>query len=163
MTPWNDKRKPPARTRRRGGNSIIEMVIVMQVLLAVFFGTVEFGQYLFIKHAFQAAARDAARAASLPSATSLGVQTAAANTLMQANVTLDPSWYKVYDVSPDGTSSVTVTDVTSVPSGDRVQVSISTTYDQVPNAFRPLSQLFPGKGIGGSSKPIAGTCTMVRE
>ncbi len=146
---------------RRQGNSIIQMVIVMQLLLTVFFGVVEFGQYMYIKHAFQAAARDAARAASLPSATTAAVQSVAATTLMQANVTLDTGWFSMADVSSDGSTSVSVTDVTSVPSGDRVKVSIATTYDQVPNAFRPLYQMFH-KGIG-TGKPIAGTCTVVRE
>jgi Flp pilus assembly protein TadG len=149
-----------ARTRR-GGNSIIQMAIVMQLLLVVFFGCVEFGQYLYIKHSFQAAARDAARAASLPSATTASVQAKAASTLLQANVTLDTSWLTLCDVSSDGSTSTTVTDVTSIPSGDRVQVKIATTYDQVPNAFRPLYQLFH-QGVG-TGKPIAGTSTVVRE
>ncbi len=48
-----------------------------------------------------------------------------------------------------------------IPSGDRVEVCISTTYDQIPNAFRPLYQMF-GKGIG-TGKPMAGACTVVRE
>ncbi len=150
-----------ASRRTRGGNSIIQMVIVMQLLLIVFFGCIEFGQYLYIKHAFQAAARDAARAASLPSATSASVLSVATSTLMQANVTLNSSWYQVYDVSSDGSTSTAVSDVTSVPSGDRVKVQISTTYDQVPNAFRPLYQMF-SRGVG-TGKPIVGTSTVVRE
>lgn len=149
------------RRQRRGGNSIIQMVIVMQVLLIVFFGAVEFGQYLYIKHAFQAAARDAARAASLPTATAGSVQTVAANTLMQANVTMSSGWYQLYDVSSDGSTSTAVSDPTLIPSGDRVQVQIVTTYDQVPNAFRPLFQIFR-KGIG-TGKPISGSATVVRE
>ena len=124
----------------------------MQVLLIVFFGAMEFGQFLYIRHAFQAAARDAARAASLPSATNATVLAAATGTLAQASVQLNAAWYTVSDVSSD---------VTSVPSGDRVQVTIATTYDQVPNACRPLVQVF-GKGIG-TGKVMAGTCTMVKE
>ncbi len=154
-------RHPSHPARRRGGSTVLQTVIVMQVLLAVSMGVVEFGQFLYIRHAFQAAARDAARAASLPGATQSGVQAVAAATLMQANVTLSSAWLSCYDISADGTSTTTVTDVSSIASGDRVKVLISTTYDQVPNAMRPLYQIF-GKGIG-PGKAMVGNCTMVKE
>ena len=52
-------RRPAAR-RRRGGNSTLEMCLVLPVLLSIAFGVVEFGQYLYVKHCFESAARDAA-------------------------------------------------------------------------------------------------------
>jgi Flp pilus assembly protein TadG len=151
-------------TRRRGGrggSTVLQTVVVMQVLLLVFFGSIEFGQYLYVKMAFQAAARDAARAASLATATEASVQAVATTTLAQANVTFNSGWFQAYDVSSDGSTVTAVSDLSTIPSGDRVKIVISTTYDQVPNAFRPLYQMF-GKGIG-PGKPMVGNSTVVRE
>jgi Flp pilus assembly protein TadG len=158
------KQQPNRKTRqarRRRGSTVLQTAVVLPVLLSVSMGAVEFGQFLYIRHAFLAAARDAARAASLPSATSPTVLAVATSTRAQANVTLDSSWYTMNDVSSDGTVVTPVTDVTTIPSGDRVQIIISTTYGQIPNAFRPLYQIF-GKGIG-SNKPMLGECTVVKE
>jgi len=154
-------RTSTAAHRRRNGTTVLQTAMVMPALLIVSMGMVEFGQFLYIKQAFQAAARYAARAASLPSATNQTVQDGATKGLGQANVSLDTSWLTMNDISPDGSSTTSVTDVTSIPSGDRVQIQISTTYDQIPNAMRPLYQIF-GKGIG-PGKPMVGTCTMVKE
>ena len=147
--------------RRRRGSSLLQMVVVMQVLLIVVMGAVEFGQYLYIKHAFQAAARDAARQAGLESATQQKVIDRAAATLGQANVAMQAGWFQAYDVSTDGATATAVSDLSTIPTGHRVKVVINTTYGQVPNAMRFLYGIF-GKGIG-PTKPIGGTCTAVRE
>ncbi len=145
----------------RSGNSVIQMIFVLTLLMLVSLGVMEFGQFLYIRHAFEAAARDAARQAGLPSATQAVVVSTATATLAQANVTLNAAWLQVYDVPAAGGAGTPVANVTQIPSGDRVEVSISTTYDQVPNAFRPLYQMF-GKGIG-NGKPMAGASTVFRE
>ena len=152
---------PAACRCPRRGSAVLQTIIVMQVLLIVCFGTMEFAQFFYIRHAFQAAARDACRQAGLQSATQSGVVATAAATLTQANVTLNPSWLTVYDVSVANGTTTQVSDCTTIPSGDRVEISIATTYDQVPNAFRPLYQIF-GHGIG-AGKPLAGTSTVYRE
>ena len=147
--------------RRRGGNAVVMSVFTMTLLLIVGMGTTEFGQYLYIKHAFQSAARDAARQAAVESATAASVYATAQRVLLQANVTLDPSWYNVYSIPAAGGSPTAVGDPTLVHSGDRVQIAIVTTYGAVPNACRPLYSIF-GVGIG-PAKPISGISTAVRE
>ena len=57
------------------------MVFAFQLLMFISMGMVEFGQYFYIKHAFEGAARDAARAAVLATATSTSPWTAATYTL----------------------------------------------------------------------------------
>ena len=158
--PMTDRCLKLPTPRRRRGSTVLQTAFVMTVLLAVSMGVIEFAQFLFIRHAFGAAARDAARLAGLPSATQAAVVAQAAATLQQANVTLNTGWLQVYDV-PVGGTPLAVSDVTFIPSGDRVQVSISTTYDQVPNALRPLYGIFH-KGIG-TGKPVAATSTAYRE
>jgi Flp pilus assembly protein TadG len=145
------------RCRARGGNALIETALALVVLLAVAMGVVEFGQYLYIKHAFNSAARDGARAAIVSSATQTKVTTAITNTLAQANVTYNSSWLTITDT----TTATTVTDVSTVPSGDTIQVSVSTTYDQIPNVVRPLYSM-TGQGIKNGKK-VTGTCAMLKE
>ena len=166
MTQVSHRPPSPTTTRRRlprgrRGSAVLQTAFVVNVLLIVLFGVIEFGQFLYVRHAFQAAARDAARQAGLASATQAGLTATAAAALLQANVTLNASWLTVYDVPAAGGTGTAVSDVSTIPSGDKVEVVISTTYDQVPNACRPLYQLF-GKGIG-SGKAVAGDATAMRE
>jgi Flp pilus assembly protein TadG len=146
-----------AMRKYRSGAAVIEMVFAFSLLMFIAMGMVEFGQYFYIKHAFEAAARDAARASILATATSSSPATAATYTLAEANVTFNSSWLTIYDT----TTSSTVTDVTTVAAGDILQVQISTTYDQIPNVLRPLYSM-TGQGIK-NGKPMLGQCTMVRE
>lgn len=148
-----------ALRRRRGGNSVIEMVFAFQLLMFICMGTVEFGQYFYIKHAFEAAARDAARASILATATSTSPTTAATYTLSEANVTFNSSWLTITDT----TAGTTVSDVSQVPAGDTLQVQLLATYDQIPNVMRPLYAI-TGKNFGiKNGKQMLGQCTMIRE
>src|SRR4051812_13398788 len=64
--------RSPRGTRARffrRGNAVMEMALVLPILLALSFGTVEFGYFFYVKHTLQGAARDGARQAILPSAT----------------------------------------------------------------------------------------------
>jgi Flp pilus assembly protein TadG len=149
--------------RLRRGSTVLQTAVVMPVLLMVAMGVIEFGQFLYIRSAFQAAARDAARATSLPGATQTAVQNVAIATLAQANV-VPPDitqWMTIVDIPVSGGSGTATTDVTTIPSGDRAQVTITTSYYQVPNAFHPLHDIF-GKGIS-SGKQVSGVCTVVKE
>lgn len=144
---------------RRTANAIVELIIAFQLLLVLSFGMVEFGQYFYIKHCFESAARDAARVGILATSTQSEVNTTLANTLAQANVPYNSSWLTMTDLGP-GIVGI-VTDISTVPAGDQVQFDLTTTYDQIPNAVRPLYSL-TGKGIG-NGKPVSGRCTMVKE
>ena len=123
------------------------------------FGLVEFGQYIYIRHCFESAARDAARVAIMPSATQSQVNAVLQNTLMQANITYNSNWLTITDLGPNAPG--TVSDVSTVPLGDQLQLVLSTQYSNVPNAITPLYNLF-GVGIN-PNKGLSGICTMVKE
>src|SRR3954451_10367602 len=80
----NVRRILPWRSRRRG-NGVMEAALVLPVLLYLSMGMVEFGQYFYAKHTIQAAARDGARNAILPTATQTTATTAISNTMSSAN------------------------------------------------------------------------------
>lgn len=143
---------------KRRAVAMIEVVLVFPVLMFVMFGTVEFGQYFYIRNCFEAAARDAARAAVLQTAQQADPATKATATLLQANVTFNASWMTIVDYT---NSNATVTDVSTVPPGHTLIVTIQAQYSSIPNAFRPLSSM---TGIGvGASRICSGQCQMIRE
>ncbi len=151
-------RPAKVRTRpRRRGAQIVEMIIAFPVLLYLSFGLVEFGQYFYIRHCFESATRDAARYAILGTATQAQTVSTITAALQQANVTFNSSWLTITDL----TAGTTVTDVSQVPAGDQIQLTLSTTYGNLPNAVRPLYAM-TGQGIG-PNKILAATCIMVKE
>jgi len=133
------------------------MAISFSVLLFLTFGLVEFGQYFYIKHCFEAAVRDGARYAILATATQAQTGATMTLTLKEANVTYNASWLTITDL----TAGTSVTDVSQVPAGDQIQLTLSTTYGNIPNAVRPLYSM-TGEGIG-PNKVISSTCVMVKE
>ncbi len=137
---------------------MIEMAVAMPLLLYVMFGMVEFGQYFYIRTTFESAARDAGRAAVLHYAAAGDPAAAATRTLALSNVTFNSSWLTINDYS---NANAVVTDVSTVAVGHVLIVTLSATYSQVPNAYRPLYQ-FTGLGIS-STKLCAGYCTVVKE
>ncbi len=148
----------PLRRQRRRGVGLLELVVVFPTLMFVMLGVVEFGQYFYIRSCFEAAARDACRAAILETAASTDPATKAAATLAQANITFNSSWMTIVDYT---NSSSTVTDVTTVPFGHTLIVTIQAQYSSIPNVYRPLSAM---TGIGvGSSRMCTGQCQMIRE
>jgi Flp pilus assembly protein TadG len=147
------------RAIRLRGNALIETVFALSVLLSVAMGTVEFGQFLYIKHAFNSAARDGARAAIVSGGTQAKVVTAITNALAQANVTYNSSWVTITDT----TTSATVTDVSTVPTGDTIKVSVSVNYDLIPNVVRPLYTMTANKFGIKNGKPMTGVCSMMKE
>ncbi len=146
------------RGRMRNANSIIEMAVVLPVLLFVVLGMAEFGQYFYIRNAFQAAARDVARACCLATAVQTDPVTRATATLSMANVTFNSSWMTIVDVS---NSNSTVTDCSAVPVGDKILVTIQCQYNLIPNAYRPLYAM-TGKGIG-NGKMCTGISERIKE
>jgi Flp pilus assembly protein TadG len=137
---------------------VLQTAIVLPVLLYMVLGAVEFGQFFYIRHCFVAAARDAARAASLATAVQTDPATKATSTLAQANVTFNSSWMTIVDIT---NSNSTVTDCSAVSAGDKLQVTIQCPYSQIPNAFRPLYQM-TGHGIG-AGKTCLGQCEVIKD
>jgi hypothetical protein len=148
-----------ATWRRRSANATLELVLAMPIMLSLPFGLVEFGQYMYIKHCFESAARDAMRVAILPNATESQVTGILTSTLSQANVAYNSAWLTITDLGPGFTG--TVSDVSTVAMGDELELTLSTTYSTIPNAVRPLSAI-TGVGVG-ASKLVVGECTMIKE
>jgi Flp pilus assembly protein TadG len=152
-------RRSCSRSHKRRGGALLELALAFPVVLYMGFGLVEFGQFMYIKHCFEAAARDATRLAILSTSTQAQVTTALTNTLAQANVTFNSAWLTITDLGPSITGAVN--NVAVVPMGDEIQLTLSATYSTIPNAVRPLSNM-TGYGIG-SNKKVVGECTMVKE
>jgi Flp pilus assembly protein TadG len=144
------------RRRRNGGAAIIEMVISFMVLFYLVMGGVEFGWFLFAKHVVQSAARDGARAAII-STTTHAQANAAVNAAM-SNAGFGTGYTTTYQrvtTSAGGTVTyTTITNITTVPKGEGVRVSISAPF----SAFhvRPL-------GVIPATKTLTGVTTMVKE
>jgi len=149
----------PARRRPRRGGALLELALTFPLVCFMAFGLVEFGQFMYIKHCFESAARDAMRVGIMANATQSQVTTTLTNTLAQANVTYNSSWLTITDLGPSG--SGTVSNVASVTAGDLMQLTLTANYSTIPNAVRPLYQM-TGVGIG-SGKTVVGECTMVKE
>jgi Flp pilus assembly protein TadG len=147
----------PKRIFRRG-NVLIESAFALPVLFLVVMGMIEFGQFFYIRNAFQAAARDVARASILATAQQADPASKATATLGQANVTFNTSWMTIVDYS-NGNSAVA--DVSAVPPGHTLIVTIEAQYGQIPNAYLPLSSM-TGQGIA-ASRMCEGQCTMIKE
>src|SRR4029077_11241646 len=57
-SPWMKQRR-----RRRRGSEILEAALMFPIMLALAFGTVEFGYYFYTEHNLESAAREGVRAA----------------------------------------------------------------------------------------------------
>jgi Flp pilus assembly protein TadG len=142
---------------RRRASATIEMAVAIPLLLLLAFGMAEFGQYFYIRTTFSAAARDAARAAILSTATQAGPANAATRTLALSHVTFNSSWMTIVDYS---NGNATVTDVSTIPVGHVLVVTIQAYYYQIPNAYRPLYNM-TGVGVD-NTKICSGQCQMIK-
>jgi len=146
------------RSRSRRGTAMMELAIAVPLLLFLAFGMTEYGQYFYFRTGFESAARDAARFA-IPATAQLGDPVSAATrTLAASNITFNPSWMTIIDVS---NGNATVTDVSAIASGHLLTCTIQTTYYPLPGVCRPLHS-FTGFGIT-NSKLVSGQCSMVKE
>jgi Flp pilus assembly protein TadG len=144
--------------RRAGGAIMIEMVVVFPVLLYLMLGMVEYGQYFYIRHILESACRDATRA-SIPATAQSGDPAAAATlTLGQASIPYNDVTLLIQDTA---NGWATVTDVSSIPAGHNLEVTLTATYAQLPGAYRPFNSL-TGLGIS-TSKQIQCISMMTKE
>jgi len=133
--------------RRRRGNALIEAAFVFNILLLLSFCTVEFGYFLYAKHSIQGAAREGARAAAVPGATTTEVTQAIARALNAAGLnssttTIDSSKFTVDSYS------------VSVSAGQPITITIRSTMGQI--GPKPLFLM-------SSSKAIVGATVMRKE
>jgi Flp pilus assembly protein TadG len=135
------------RPKHRGG-AVLEMALVLPLLLALAFGTIEFGYYFYVKHNMQSAAREGARAAIVPSATNSDVTTAVLQAMQTAG--LQTSGYTVAITNTNGSAI----NVNSVAAGTAIRVTVSCNWGTV--GVRPL-------GIISSNKSVSGATVMRKE
>ncbi|MFT3789200.1 MAG: TadE/TadG family type IV pilus assembly protein [Tepidisphaeraceae bacterium] len=137
------------KTRRfRRGSAVMEAALVLPVLITLTMGAMEFGYFFYVKHTLQGAAREGARAAITPSATSSDVTTAVTNSMRAAGFT-DTSKYTVSTLSADGSTTVNPATVTA---GTGIQVRVSATWGNVGiSALGPISPLKTNKSVVGQT------------
>jgi Flp pilus assembly protein TadG len=160
-------RRQRMRGRRglRAGNSIIEFAIAFSVLMWLSMGMVEFGEFFYIRHAFEAAARDGCRVAVMQTATQAQVVAAMTRTLLQANVAYNNSWLTMSQYDLFANTTTPITDVSTVPFGDEITITLATTYGALPQgiSIRPLYAITGGKSGIATNKAIGGQATYVKE
>jgi Flp pilus assembly protein TadG len=135
--------QPRTLANRRRGSTVVETALVLPILFYLAFGTVEFGHFFFVKHNFQSAAREGARAAVVTTATNADVTTAVTNAMNAAGI-----------ASNKYTVTLSPSNVSGVASGTSITITVSGTWGNV--GVRPL-------GIIGSDKQVVGTTVMRRE
>jgi Flp pilus assembly protein TadG len=142
------RRGHPALNRR--GGTLVECAIVLGLLISMTFGMVEFGYCFYCKNILAGAAREGARNAITPGATSSNVTTAVANALASTHW---PS--SNYTISITDTSGNAL-NLSNVTAGTSVQVSVAGSWGTLGKGFSPLQLI-------GTGKQIAGVCVMRKE
>jgi len=133
------------------------MSIAFTFLIYLAMGMVEYGQYFYIKHCFESAIRDGLRYGIGANATQAQMVSTITTTLAQSNITFNPGWMSIADIS----AGVGESDISQVPAGDLIQLTVSTSYSSLPAAVRPLSAM-TGMGIG-SGKVLSVSEVMGKE
>lgn len=135
--------------RGRRGSSLIEAAFVFNVLLLLSFCTVEFGYFLYAKHTIQGAAREGARAAVVPGASTTDVNTAIARVLFAAGMntgstSIDSSKFTVTLTPADPNQTA----------GTAITVQVQSTMGKI--GPKPLFFM-------GSTRSITGATVMRKE
>ena len=136
-------RNPAATRRRQSGGAVLEMALVLPILLYLAFGTVEFGYFFYVKHNVQSAAREGARAAIVPSATTSDVTTAISNSMTAAGLGSSGYTTSITDTSNNAVR------VSSVAAGTAIKVTVNCSWGTV--GIRPLGLIGTGKQVTGST------------
>jgi Flp pilus assembly protein TadG len=149
IRPLNIARKNVSPQRRRHwGGSVLEAAIIVPILVSLAFGMTEFSYFFFVKHTLEGAAREGARNAITPTATTTTVNAAVTNALTAAG---GSGWGS--SVAITDTAGTTV-NVASIAAGSAVQVKVTATWSAA--GVRPL-------GIIPASKQVVGVCVMRKE
>ena len=122
---------------------MLEAALVVPILLALAFGTVEFGHYFYIKNNVQGAASAGVRAALPSGAKNSDVSTAVADVLTASG--LQGSGYTI---------TTTPADVSTAAAGSKITVTVKCNWGTV--GVRPL-------GIIPASKNVTASAVMRRE
>ena len=131
----------------RRGLATIEAALVLPIFIMLAFGTVEYATYFNVRNKLENAARHGARAASANNATNATVISAIEGSLGSAGIV--PSAYAV---------SLNPPNMTGLPSGMPISVTITATWDKVGVKVLPTAL-----GGIGSSKQVRGEAVMTRD
>lgn len=147
-----DDHAAPLRRARRG-TSVLEAFLVLNlVLLCLIFPAMEFGYFFYVKHTFQGAAREGARAAIVQSSTNAAVTNAIAYHMGAAN--LQSCGYTV--TIQNASTEAVIPDVGTVPAGTPIRVSVQVAWGSVGIRMLGVSPI-------GSGKLVVGRCVMRKE
>jgi Flp pilus assembly protein TadG len=156
------------------------MALTLSLLFSVCFGMIEFGCYFWVKNTMENAAREGCRAGIVQNATNAQVNQAIVTQLWAAGLlgtgadptgsatlgnitaTLSGGTTTSYTVSAYDASVSTsskITDVSTVPVGDTLEITVTASWGTVGAAYRPLAI------IGGTSgnKTILAATSMRKE
>jgi Flp pilus assembly protein TadG len=131
--------------RPRRGSEVLEAALVFPILLALAFGTVEFGYYFYVEHNLESAAREGARAAipaGLNAAQRADEVEAAVDRVMTASG-YQPSDYEI--------------DVTDPFDTYYIQVKVKMHWSNVNEGLKPMRMIQPKNDL------VEGVATMRLE
>lgn len=140
------------RNDRRRGAAVMEAALVFPVLLSLTFGSIECGHFFFVKHTFQGAAREGARAGIPPGSTNADVLAAVAQTMKAAGYENVPT--VKYTVAIRNATDTADLDVAAAPAATGVLVKVTALWGTV--GVRPMAVL-------SASKPVLGQTVMRKE
>ncbi len=132
------------RAAHRRGGALLEAALVLPILLALAFGTVEYGQFFFAKQSFQGAARDGARAAIVAGATNADVTNAVAVSLNAAGFGSSG-----YTVNVQHAQTDVALNVAAATAGTPVKVTVTCPWSTVGSGARPLNLIDTGVQVRG--------------
>lgn len=133
---------------RRGG-AVLEAALVLPVLTLLAMGMMEFGYYMYAKHSFQGAARDACRTAILNPTVHANVGGSITKSMKAAGMDKGK-----YQVSITDAANRTISNVADIDRGELITVTLTAKYGEV--GVRPL-------GLIPADKQMLASTTMVKE
>lgn len=134
---------------RRRGSAVLDAALVFPILISLTFGCIEFGDFFYVKHTLQGAAREGARAGVMPSSANSDVTTAVTQSMTAAGFTATQYTILIRDVG-----DTTNINVASQTTGTPILVKVQCLWSTV--GLRPL-------GLIGSGKLVIGMTTMRKE
>jgi Flp pilus assembly protein TadG len=125
---------------RRRGSGVMEAALVLPVLVYLTMGAMEFGYFFYLKHTLQGAAREGARAAITPGATTSDVSTAVNNAMRAAGFDINAR-AGIYTIQVLNTAGTATVDPATATAGTSLQVRVNGSWTQL--GVNPLGNLSP--------------------